>query len=540
MSKEMIISSSAHETRVAILEDDQVAEIFIERERSRGVVGNVYKGRVSKVLPGMQSAFIDLGLERDGFLYVSDVVATFEEFDRFETDDDAPSPLNQSGSGQVPAASGGNGQGQSRRGGPSGPPGRRDRDHEKGPEPKIEELLKEGQEIIVQVAKEPLGTKGARLTSHATMPGRFLVFMPTVDHVGVSRKIDSREERSRLRGIVREFREQTGFTGGLIIRTAAAGKPKEDIVSDLSYFHRVWTDVRQKFETSRAPAVVYQEQSLVAKLLRDLLTDDYSSIRIDNALEHKRVVELIERIMPSLAPKVKLYEKEFPIFEEYGVQAEIDRALRSKVWLKSGGSIVINQTEALVAIDVNTGRYVGKKTAGRLEDTILKTNLEAVKEIVRQIRLRDLGGIIVLDFIDMEEKKNRQKVFQTVEQELRKDRSPSKALQVSDFGLVIITRKRVKQSLERVLTEPCPYCAGSAVIKSSSTICYEILSEVKKISADLNGQSLVLRVNPDIARALRDEERAVFKDLKQSLGRDIALRPDAQLHHEQFDLMAIG
>jgi ribonuclease G len=314
---------------------------------------------------------------------------------------------------------------------------------EKGPEPKIEELLNEGQEIIVQVAKEPLGTKGARLTSHATMPGRFLVFMPTVDHVGVSRKIDSREERARLRGIVREFREQTGFTGGLIIRTAAAGRPKEDIVSDLSYFHKMWTEVRQKAETSRAPAVLYQEQSLVAKLLRDLLTDDYSAIRIDNAIEHKRIVELIERIMPTLSSKVKLYEKEFPIFEEYGVQAEIDRALRSKVWLKSGGSIVINQTEALVAIDVNTGRYVGKKTAGRLEDTILKTNLEAVKEIVRQIRLRDLGGIIVLDFIDMEEKKNRQKVFQTVEQELRKDRSPSKALQVSDFGLVIITRKRV-------------------------------------------------------------------------------------------------
>jgi ribonuclease G len=285
------------------------------------------------------------------------------------------------------------------------------------------------------VAKEPLGTKGARLTSHATMPGRFLVFMPTVDHVGVSRKIDSREERARLRGIVREFREQTGFTGGLIIRTAAAGRPKEDIVSDLSYFHKVWTEVRQKAETGRAPTVVYQEQSLVAKLLRDLLTDDYSAIRIDNPIEHKRIVELIERIMPTLASKVRLYEKEFPIFEEYGVQAEIDRALRSKVWLKSGGSIVINQTEALVAIDVNTGRYVGKKTAGRLEDTILKTNLEAVKEIVRQIRLRDLGGIIVLDFIDMEEKKNRQKVFQTVEQELRKDRSPSKALQVSDFGL---------------------------------------------------------------------------------------------------------
>ena len=542
MSKEMIISSSAHETRVAILEDDQVAEIFIERERSRGVVGNVYKGRVSKVLPGMQSAFIDLGLERDGFLYVTDVVAAIEELDRFETEeeDSGAVPLPGSGNG----AQAGSSSGGQRRDRPSSPGGRRDsrsdRDREKGPEPKIEELLKEGQEIIVQVAKEPLGTKGARLTSHATMPGRFLVFMPTVDHVGVSRKIESREERSRLRGIVREFREQTGFAGGLIIRTAAAGRPKEDIVSDLSYFHRVWTDIRQKAETSRAPAVVYQEQSLVAKLLRDLLTDDYSAIRIDNDLEYRRVLELIERIMPSLASKVRLYEKEYPIFEEYGVQAEIDRALRSKVWLKSGGSIVINQTEALVAIDVNTGRYVGKKTAGRLEDTILKTNLEAVKEIVRQIRLRDLGGIIVLDFIDMEEKKNRLKVFQTVEQELRKDRSPSKALQVSDFGLVIITRKRVKQSLERVLTEPCPYCAGSAVIKSASTICYEILSEVKKISGDLNGQSLVLRVNPDIARAFRDEERAVFKDLKQSLGRDIALRPDAQLHHEQFDLMAIG
>src|SRR5262245_42093465 len=530
MTKEMIISSSAHETRVAILEDDQVAEIFIERERSRGVVGNLYKGRVSKVLPGMQSAFVDLGLERDGFLYVTDVIATFEEFDRLETDeDDPPSP---------PAA---NGQGASARPArPAGGSGRRDRDREKGPEPKIEELLKEGQEIIVQVAKEPLGTKGARLTSHATMPGRFLVFMPTVDHVGVSRKIDSRDERSRLRGIVREFREQNGFTGGVIIRTAAGGRPKEDIVSDLSYFHRVWTEIRQKAETSRAPAVVYQEQSLVAKLLRDLLTEEFSAIRIDNSIEHKRVLELIERIMPSLAPKVKLYEKEYPIFEEYGVQAEIDRALRSKVWLKSGGSIVINQTEALVAIDVNTGRYVGKKTAGRLEDTILKTNLEAVKEIVRQIRLRDLGGIIVLDFIDMEEKKNRQKVFQAVEQELRKDRSPSKALQVSDFGLVIITRKRVKQSLERVLTEPCPYCAGSAVIKSRSTICYEILTEVKKVSADLDGQSLVLRVNPDIARAFRDEERAVFKELKQSINREIAVRPDAQLHHEQFDLMAMG
>ena len=510
MSKEMIVSSNDHETRVAILEDDLVSELFVERERSRGVVGNIYKGRVSKVLPGMQSAFVDIGLERDGFLYVSDVVNPFEELDRLDSGDD---------------------EGEERR--EEGARGARE-------QPKIEELLKEGQDVIVQVAKEPLGTKGARLTSHASLAGRFLVFMPTVDHIGVSRKIESRDERARLRGIVREYREQEGFGGGIIIRTAAAGRSREDILSDLTYFNRIWTEVRRKTETTRAPAVVYREDSLIAKLLRDLLTDEFTAIRIDHPQEHQRVLQLVERIMPSLAPRVKLYDKPFPIFEEYGVQAELDKALRSKVWLKSGGSIVINQTEALVAIDVNTGRYVGKRTAGRLEDTIVKTNLEAAKEIVRQIRLRDLGGIIVLDFIDMEERKNRQKVFQALEQELKRDRAPSKALQVSDFGLIVITRKRVKQSLERVLTEPCPYCSGSGVIKSSSTICYEILAEMKKIGPELNGHAVVLRVNPDIARALKEEESAVLRDLRATLGKDLTVRPDVHLHHEQFDVMAVG
>ncbi len=345
MQKEMIIASNGHETMVAILEDDLVAEVFVERERHRGVVGNVYKGRVSKVLPGMQSSFIDIGLERDGFLYVADVIDTIEEFDRLESDEDA------------------------------GEKAPRGRDREPRPPQKIEELLKEGQEILVQVVKEPLGTKGARLTSHVTMAGRFLVFMPTVDHVGVSRKIESREERSRLRGIVREFREANGFAGGVIIRTAAAGRPKEDIVSDLDAFHKIWMEIRQKTESQRAPAVVYREQNLVLKLLRDLLTEEYQAIRIDNEADFRRVLDLVERIMPNLAPRVKLYSKPYPIFDEYGVQAEIDKALKSKVWLKSGGSIVINQTEALVAIDVNTGRYVGKKSAGRLEDTIVKTNL---------------------------------------------------------------------------------------------------------------------------------------------------------------------
>jgi ribonuclease G len=450
MQKEMIVTSNGHETQVAILEEDLVTEMFVERERQRGVVGNIYKGRVSKVLPGMQCAFIDIGLDRDGFLYVSDVVDTIEEFDKLDAEDDD----------KEEAAGGGGAAGGSRGGG---------RGRDRGPQPKIEELLKEGQEIVVQVAKEPLGTKGARLTSHASLAGRFLVFMPTVDHVGVSRKIESREERNRLRGIVRKFREDHGFGGGVIIRTAAGGRPEADILSDLEYFNDIWKETRHKFETGRAPSVIYREQSLVAKLLRDLLTEEFSAIRIDNALEYKHVMDLVSRIMPNLAGRVKLYTKDYPIFEEYGVQTEIDKALKSKVWLKSGGSIVINQTEALVAIDVNTGRYVGKRT-GRLEDTIVKTNLEAIKEIVRQIRLRDLGGIIVLDFIDMEERKNRQKVLQAVEAELKKDRSPSKVLQVSDFGLVIVTRKRVKQSLERVLTEPEP-ASSSRARRSASRFC---------------------------------------------------------------------
>ena len=514
MNKEMIVSSNGHEVVAAILEDDQVAEIYIERERQRGVVGNIYKGRVNKVLPGMQSAFVDIGLERDAFLYVSDVINTLEEFDRLESGEG-----DEEGDGRDHPRQGHRGNGRDQ------------------PTQKIDELLKAGQEILVQVVKEPLGTKGARITSHVSVPGRFLVFMPTVDSIGVSRKIDTRDERSRLRGIVRQFRQEQGFTGGVIIRTAAAKRPREDIDGDLSYFHQLWTETRAKMDTSRAPALIHREESLVAKLLRDFLSDDYSAIRIDDEQEHTRVVRLVERIMPAMVPRVLHYTKEFPIFEEYGVQAELDKALRSKVWLKSGGYIVINHTEALVAIDVNTGRYVGKRT-GRLEDTIVKTNLEATREIVRQIRLRDLGGIIVLDIIDMEERKNRQKVFQAFEQELRRDRSPSKALQVSDFGLIVATRKRVKQSLERTLTDPCPYCSGSAVVKSSSTICYEILSEMRKVSSELNGQAVLIRVNPDIARALKDEEKGVRRELERVLGRRVTIKSDVQLHHEQFDVMA--
>ncbi len=562
MNKEMVISSTSHETRVAILEDDQVVEIFIEREHSRGVVGNIYKGRVSKVLPGMQSAFVDLDLERDAFLYVSDVISPTE--DALEKEDDEPGiaaglPEPIGANGDEPDTNGGaqveepapaqavaaaqtagaSGQAAGVRRGRDRDRDRSERQERQAPAGKIEDLLKEGQEIVVQVVKEPLGTKGARITSHLSLPGRFLVYMPTVDHIGVSRKIDSRDERRRLRAIVQRFREQSGLPGGVIIRTAASNRPEADITADLTYFQQVWTEIQRRRESERTPAVLFREESLVTKLLRDLLTEQYTAIRLDDDTEFRRVTSLVSRIMPTMAGRVKHYAKDYPIFDEYGVQGEIDKALRSKVWLKSGGYIVINQTEALVAIDVNTGRYVGKKSAGRLEDTIVKTNLEAVREIIRQIRLRDLGGIIVLDFIDMEEKKNRQKVAQAVEQELRKDRAPSKAVQVSDFGLIIITRKRVKSSLERQLTEPCPYCSGTGTIKTSATICYDILTEVKKVRSDLDGYSLVLRVNPEIARALKDESRSVFRELEQSVGRPVTIRSDEQLHHEQFDLMAI-
>jgi ribonuclease G len=567
MNKEMIISSTSHETRVAILEEDQVVEVFIEREHSRGVVGNIYKGRVSKVLPGMQSAFVDLGLERDAFLYVSDVISPTE--DALEDEDEpltapAEAPPDAAAeaveAGEAASAvdaplvdeADDEGEAADEPAGPASPAaaapdpaarvnGRVDRRGRErtAPTARIEDLLHEGQEVVVQVVKEPLGTKGARITSHLSLPGRFLVYMPTVDHIGVSRKIESRDERRRLRTIVQRFREQTSLPGGVIIRTAASNRSEEDILTDLTYFQQIWTEIQRRRETERTPAVLFREESLVTKLLRDLLTEQFQAIRIDDDAEYGRIVAFVQRVMPNMLARVRHYTKDYPIFDEYGVQGEIDKALRSKVWLKSGGYIVINQTEALVAIDVNTGRYVGKKSAGRLEDTIVKTNLEAVREIVRQVRLRDLGGIIVLDFIDMEEKKNRQKVAQAVEQELRKDRAPSKAVQVSDFGLIIITRKRVKSSLERQLTEPCPYCSGTGTIKTSATICYDILTEVRKVSHELDGYSLVLRVNPEIARALKDESRSVLRELEATVGRSVTVRPDEQLHHEQFDVMAI-
>lgn len=396
----------------------------------------------------------------------------------------------------------------------------------------INEVLKEGQEILVQIAKEPLGTKGARITSHIALPGRYLVFMPTIHHIGVSRKIGTEEERLRLRNIILEHRGS--LTGGIIVRTAAAGRSEEELKADLAFLARLWHEIRERTERSKAPALIHRDLTLVERILRDILSPDFKSVRVDNEVEYQGVLDFVHRFQPSLVGHVKLYTKDEPLFEEFGIQSEIDKALKPKVWLKSGGYIVINQTEALVAIDVNTGKYVGK--TNRLEDTIVKTNIDAVKEIVRQVRLRDLGGIVVIDFIDMDDRRNRAKVVQALEEALRKDRAPTKILSFNEFGLVALTRKRVKQSLERTLSEQCPYCTGSGWIKSVTTVCYDIMEEAKRMASEIEGNTLTLRVNPEVARALKSREGVLTAELESLTGKDVVIKSDPTVHQERFEI----
>ena len=398
--------------------------------------------------------------------------------------------------------------------------------------PSISDLLKEGQEIIVQIAKEPLGQKGARITSHIALPGRFLVYMPTVDHIGVSRKIPSDDERLRLKRILQNNR--TGIPGGYIVRTAGDGRTEEELRADMMFLYNMWLDMRQKAERRPAPLLVHHDLNVVERVLRDQLTSQFKSIWADSEEVYESVLRFVQRFQPALVNRVKLYTRSSPIFEEFGITAELEKALRPKVWLKSGGYIVINQTEALVAIDINTGKYVGK--SNRLEDTIVKTNTDAVKEIVRQIRLRDLGGIIVVDFIDMDERKNRQKVMQALEEAMRADRAPYKILQFNDFGLVAITRKRVKQSLERTLCTPCPYCEGAGYVKSPQTVVGEILQEAHKLAKVVEGKDVMLRVNPEVARLLKSNQNTYLQEIEEVLGRTVIVKSDGQLHQEKFDL----
>jgi ribonuclease E len=398
--------------------------------------------------------------------------------------------------------------------------------------PAISELLKPGQEILVQIAKEPIAKKGARITSHIALPGRFLVFMPTVNHTGVSRKIDSDGERRRLKEIL--LSEKGEASGGFIVRTAAEGASEEELRSDLRFLLNLWADIKQRSESSKSPALIYHDLNLVERILRDQVTDNFSAIWVDTEADYERILRFLQRFQPSLIRRVKLYTKETPLFEQFGITEEINKALRSKVWLKSGGSIVINQTEALVAIDINTGKFVGK--TARLEDTIVKTNLDAIPEIVRQIRLRDLGGIIIIDFIDMDERKNRNRVMAALEEELKNDRAPSKILQFNDFGLVAITRKRVKQSLERTLSTTCNICTGTGMVKSPVTVCNDIYIEMRKMQKHLDRGDVMLRVNPEVVKQLKSPGTKWLQEMEEMVGKTILVKSDPSLHPEQFDI----
>jgi ribonuclease G len=493
MAREIVINATKHESRIAVLDEGQVVELWVERTRQRTVVGNIYKGRVTKVLPGMQSAFVDVGLDRDAFLYVSDVVEEFEEYESESSEDLTLDEAPRS-------------------------------------ETSISDLLREGQEILVQVSKDTIAGKGARITTHITLPGRFLVYMPTVNHIGVSRRIENEEERIRLKQILESIRPQGG--GGFIVRTAGEQHNEDDFRGDMKYLMDLWDQIRRRAEKASAPTLIHRDLDLVLRTIRDVLSPEFKGVWVDSVEQYQRIVEFLDQIHPALVPRVRLYRREEPIFDEFGIEPEIAKALNSKVWLKSGGYIVINQTEALVAIDVNTGKYVGKKN---LEETVFRTNLEAAKEIVRQIRLRDLGGIIVLDFIDMEDEANRAALFSAFENEIKKDRSKTKILQISEFGLIEMTRKRVRQSLERSLTQPCPYCAGSGRIKSNTTISLEIWRELMKLRELHEGEDVIVRVNPVVYNSLDP----IFDEVERTLGIHLVFKPDDSLHQEQFDVVRI-
>lgn len=503
MAHKMLVESDPHETRIAVLEEDRLTEVFLERRLHRGVVGNVYKGRVSRVLPGMQAAFVDIGLERDAFLYVADVV------DPGRADEDAELVgANGDGSGEEDGAA-----------------------EETWSEPSIDSLLRVGQELLVQVTKDPLPNKGARVTTQVTLPGRFLVLLPTVSHIGVSRRIEDETERQRLRELLEGLPRSAG---GIIVRTAGEGKSGEEFRADIAYLEQLWQGVRRRAESAAAPSLVHQDLDLALRVVRDLFSSEFTVLWVDGETTYTRIVEFLDQVQPALVARVRLDREERGLFERFGIERELEAALKPKVWLKSGGYLVINPTEALVAIDVNTGRYVGTRS---LEETALATNLEAVEEVVRQIRLRDLGGIIVLDLIDMTDRAHREQVFAALETELRKDRAKYKVLSISEFGLVEITRKRSRANLERLLTQTCPHCEGSGRIQSVATICLSLRRAVLKMAGAVSSKQLLLRVHPDVARALQREERAILEELERELGFAVIVQGDVKLHPSSFDIL---
>src|SRR3989338_4873652 len=510
MSPEIIVNTNMRETRVAIMENGDISELYIERKKDEGIVGNVYKGRVVKVLPGMQVAFIDIGLGKSGFLYVSDINVpdTIEEYEKLAGEDiSLNDEMVDESEEEMPRET-----------------------VQKLP---IEELLQEGQEILVQVSKDPIGSKGARITSYISLPGRYLVFMPSVEHVVISRSIEDESERRRLKKLLLELKPPGD---GFIVRTASEGKDREEFIADIEFLTKLWNDIKQKSERVSAPVLIHQDLNLIFSSIRDIFKKNVDRLVIDSQEEYEKCIQFVNSYMPALKSKIDLYTGKDPIFDTYGIEIEIERALGRKIWLKSGGYIVIDQTEALVAIDVNTGRYVGKRN---LEETILKTNLEAVKEIVYQIRLRNIGGIIIIDFIDMEKEESREKVFNALENAIKNDSQRTNILKISELGLVQMSRKRMRESLSQSLCQQCIYCDGKGLIKSSTTICYEIFREIARVAISEPGKKIMVSVHPDVADMLYDEESAGIEELEKICQKKVIIKTDFDNHIEQYDIVAM-
>lgn len=511
MYKQLIINDTEHETRVALLEDGTIAELFIERKGDSDIAGNIYKGKVKRVLPGIQAAFVDIGLDQAAFIYVDDVIChnsrEFEQHFIEQEDEDIPG-ISKS---RIPEVS----------------------EYAADRSCHIEELITEGQEMLVQVAKAPIGTKGSRVTSHVSLPGRFLVLMPTSDHIGISRRIEDETERNRLRNLLLSLKKDKM---GYIVRTAAESIRDEKLLYEMGFLRNLWESIQAKYKKAPVPSLLHRELSVSLRAVRDLLIHEAEKLVIDKLSGYESVLSFLDTFMPSLKDSVEFYEGSEPIFDAYNLEGDISRALKKKVWLKSGGYIVIEHTEALVAIDVNTGRYVGKHN---LEETILKTNLEAVKEIAYQVRLRDIGGIIIIDFIDMEKKSNQEKVFNALREALKKDRSKTHILPMSEMGLIQMTRKRIKKSLSRMLCEPCFYCDGEGYLISRQSICYNIYREILREGKDMPGIKLMLQVNPEIAELLHGEENNIIVSLERIIRKQIVIYPNAEFHMEEFDTFEI-
>ncbi len=501
MSTEIICNRTGRELRVALIEHGQLAELNIDRGDNRGFVGNIYLGRVVRVLPGMQAAFVEIGLERAAFLYVGDIHA---DVLHLHTDDDQR---------------------------PEPPPEKKTTGKGRGGQPPIQDLLKEGQEVVVQISKDPIGTKGARLTMQIALPGRFMVYMPTVEHVGISRRIDKDKERRRLRDFVEKHRPKGA---GFIVRTVCAGQPTERLEDDMEFLMRSWERIQAAAKEKKAPAVLHAEYGVLLRMVRDLMDDDVSRVVVDDRPLFEEVRTFMGDFMPKLKDRVHLYRGKEPVFETFGVETQIRKSLGRKVWLKSGGYLVIDQTEALMAIDVNSGKFVGKTS---LEDTTLQLNLEAVEEVAYQLRLRNIGGLIIIDFIDMDKEAHREKVYRTLEEALRRDRARTNVLRISDLGLVEMTRKRVQEGLDRYLTEPCPTCGGTGVVQAKSSLCYEILREVQRESARA-GSATVVHVNTTAALAdlLYGAHYAELEQAEADIGKRIVVRALGHFHPEQYEV----